>query len=490
VEFRDDWLTEANVALGTADPGVMPDDSGDPMFPGAVLVEPEKQEILEDPLATNLYVKVTRIYEKIPDLDDETEAAAAAGFGYKVEYPFGVTDYPQVTWRYPASAIVAGTPLSDTCPVAGYTDLVLIGQEYEKANGRIIAVNKVYADANGPIIIESEYDERIQQPVMTTKQIIAEASMPQTAAAMNDEINGYTSAGTAITSIASGLVTTSTAHGLTAGKEVYFPSLVGESGDIIEGDTSGIGEYFVIASGLTTTQFRVSTTKGGSSATGSATSGSAPKVRNLERGTIREYKSLNWDKLRTIQITAKVDIDGLDVLRNGTAKTYYAQHRFSFPDELTSAEYYWAEAWDGSGDDWAFDVALEAVIKQGYTGPCAALITEFYTSNPGRIAAPAITSFRPVAVSIPYAFVFYGPSRASAAARTFTIPPTLHAAITIGNSSSVAPNATDGSIYTSIPATSPTAATGLGAITVAYEPSKFRFGLTFYQKIQIYNPNG
>lgn len=60
-------------------------------------------------------------------------------------------------------------------------------------------------------------------------------------------------------SAATDTITTATAHGLTAGTPVTFPSLTGGSGL-----TGGGGiVYFVISTGLTTTDFKVSTTSGG-----------------------------------------------------------------------------------------------------------------------------------------------------------------------------------------------------------------------------------
>ncbi len=61
---------------------------------------------------------------------------------------------------------------------------------------------------------------------------------------------------------ATDLITTSGAHGLTAGTRVYFPSLTGGLG-LERGTTSDIQRYFVIASGLTTTDFKVSATANG-----------------------------------------------------------------------------------------------------------------------------------------------------------------------------------------------------------------------------------
>ena len=72
-----------------------------------------------------------------------------------------------------------------------------------------------------------------------------------------------------ISSITSNVITASGTHGLNAGDQVQF---VNSGGALPTGISAGVG-YFVIAAGLTTTAFAVSTTQGGTAATISGGSG-------------------------------------------------------------------------------------------------------------------------------------------------------------------------------------------------------------------------
>ncbi len=70
-----------------------------------------------------------------------------------------------------------------------------------------------------------------------------------------------------VTNIVAGVVTCGHSHGLVAGKQFQFPTLVGAGG------VSTLTDYFVSASGLTDTQFRFSATYGGTENDGNAASG-------------------------------------------------------------------------------------------------------------------------------------------------------------------------------------------------------------------------
>lgn len=116
------------------------DNSADPAFVDAILVGQEMQRIGVKEM-DSLYVKVQRTYDTIlaaASLDGLT-GATPDGTEYGVSYSFpysGGTEsvsYPMVTWKIPIkhSAYSAAADLS-SCPIAGYTDLKLVEQEYQQ----------------------------------------------------------------------------------------------------------------------------------------------------------------------------------------------------------------------------------------------------------------------------------------------------------------------------------------------------------------------
>jgi hypothetical protein len=211
----------------------------------------------------------------------------------------------------------------------------------------------------------------------------------------------------------------------------------------------------------------------------------------LARGTIIEYKPFALDKMRSIQVTSKIDLSALDYLQGAPDTVYPSVRNYSFPDTLTAVTYYyWWATVSGDQADTAYDVAFDIRITQGYRGPCNAYITERYTSNP---AAPGflagvggIYKFNPVAVSFPVVYGSSPPPRAFA--KTITIPATIHAAITPTANASGGSSVSPGGLPT-IAATTPTAIPAAGTLLlVDLEMERWRFGLWVQRSIQIEVP--
>lgn len=485
--LREDY---AAVALGTADVE----------FTDAVLVDQEMLR-LEDSVLDSLFVLERRTYEIIPDLDVAGDLAEAIKFGYKVEYPYGVHDYPRVTWTIPCDSETAATPLTATCPIVGYRDTVgeiqsppmyLIDQTYMREKQQIIGLTRVYERNPGPIIYESEYEPRTGRLIQISKQIVASTSVPATAALLDAEVNGYTSV--ALTSVVNGLATTGAAHGLSVGQEIYISgATLGGSAAFINGTSGGTGAYYVKTVDSSTTFTFASTPAGAafSNANDDAAGGTLYK-RTLARGTIIEYRPMNMDKLRSIQIVSKIPLDAIDYLNGAADKVYETIQNYGFPDTLTAAGFYWAEAWNAAGH-WDFDLSLYAKIKDGYRGPCRAIITERYTSNPAAPAflasLPSVTTFSPEAIAIPVAYYYASSTTARSFARTFTIPPTLHANLTLTDTGSSPTNDTGGSHLTTTGATTPTGITAGTSYTISIDPSPWRFGVWLYRMTTIIAPS-
>ena len=181
IYLRSEYALSGPLAVGTADPGVLPD--GTAQFPDAILSEAEKMiEGTGDPLIDSLFVKVTRKFQHIPNLGDTEDLAAAKTFGYKVEYPYGDTGYPRVTWTIPCTSETPAA-FGAACPIAGYTSLELIDQQYVNAKGVVIGASRIYEKVPGVAITSYDIDGETLADVSITKQLVENpgADYPQVA---------------------------------------------------------------------------------------------------------------------------------------------------------------------------------------------------------------------------------------------------------------------------------------------------------------------
>ena len=498
IYLRSEYAESGPLAVGTADPGLLPDET--PQFPDAILCEAEKMmEGTGDPHIDSLFVRVQRKFQRIPDLTDSADLAQAKTFGYLVEYPYGLTKYPRVTWKIPCTAETVTVPLTDVCPIPGYTtatfgadsnqSLVSTEQSYKNDKGVVVALMRTYEANPGPLVAESDYEPRTGSAIRTTKQIVAASLIPSTVALLNAEINGYGSV--ALTSIVNGLATTATAHGLTVGQEIYFSgATIGGGAAFTNGTASGVGAYFVKTMPSTTTFTFAKTTNGSAFAGASddATGGTLYK-RTLPRGTTIEYKPMGMDGLRAIKVISSIDLSSLDYLQGAADVVYYGSENFSFPDVLESASWGNAEAYT-PGVTWAFDATPAFILTEGYRGPCRARITERYVSNP---SAPGFLDNLPVPTAIQggtslvgFAFAGFSGTHGVATARVWQVPNSIHGAITMAEGGRPA-YATAGNYVSDIPAT-PTTTTPLGWLVADTKPEKWRFGMWVWRVIEIIHP--
>ncbi len=501
VYLRSEYAKSGPLAVGTADPGVMPDAAeGTSMFPGAILSEAEKMvEGTGDPHIDSLFVRVLRKFQHIPALADAADLAAAKTFGYLVEYPYGRLAYPRVTWKIPCDDDATVVPLTGTCPIPGYTAstfgngsqaLLAIDQSYRNDKGVVVALLRTYECNPGPVVVASDNEPRTGTSVLVTKQIVAASSIPATAALLNAEMNGYGTV--ALTSIVNGLGTTGAAHGLSVGQEFYLSgATIGGSAAFINGTATGAGAYFAKTVPSTTT-FTFAMTPGGAAFSGTdddATGGTVNK-RTLPRGTTIEYKAMGMDALRAIRVVSSIDIAALDYLQGASDTVYTGSESYTFPDVLNYADWVNAEATSGDDERWDFNAVPDFGLTEGYRGPCRARITERYTSNPASPAflagLPSPTAVRGGFSTVGYIFTRTTDSHAQALARVFPVPNSIHGAISMGDNGFPV-NDSFGYYFGSIPAT-PTTATPTGWLVVDVKPEKWKFGMWVYRIIEIIHP--
>lgn len=163
----------AQPALGTADP----------VIAGAVLVMPDKVMRSNNKVIDSLYVSVQRRFDVVPDITANLSDLVL--YGFKVSFPYGDFNFPNVVWKTKVRGYSAVQELSAACPIPGYTTLTIIGQEVaDEEKGGWVDVTLTYEIVPGPILMESDYEPRLEAPIFITKQIIPTSSVPADAAAL------------------------------------------------------------------------------------------------------------------------------------------------------------------------------------------------------------------------------------------------------------------------------------------------------------------
>src|ERR1043166_1684077 len=136
-------------------------------------------------------------------------------------------------------------------------------------------------------------------------------------------------------------------------------------------------------------------------------------------GAYEELRAI--DRWKTTSIAPTLNTDSLP-----DPISWETTIEHAFPNTLVAATFVWASASNSNNAD--FDAALLLNMKQGYSGPCRAKITESFS-----VGAPSdtvtITEFFPQAHMVGFTWWFASDAVARASARTFGIPPSLHDAI-------------------------------------------------------------
>lgn len=106
---------------------------------GAVLVAQSEQPLEYDSKISSLYVRVTRIYQKIPGSDDTVPGSGAgqSDDGYTVTRPLGTDSFFRLVWKLTLPRSVADNYKSTDykpCIIPGYTNLLLVDEKIEASN--------------------------------------------------------------------------------------------------------------------------------------------------------------------------------------------------------------------------------------------------------------------------------------------------------------------------------------------------------------------
>lgn len=200
-------------------------------------------------------------------------------------------------------------------------------------------------------------------------------------------------------------------------------------------------------------------------------------------GVIVEYQPI--DKNRSVQIVSS--IYGSDGTPPPSFTYPTVVEHFPLPNEIVGIPYiYYVWAASGDGESFALDLGLFIDIREGFTGPFVGRVTEFYTYTPSLIALPTLTPFNPQAHAFAVGWWLSNASTARASITNFSIPQTIHGALTFGTDGNSG-TATLNSI--TIPATNPPYIPYGDWITINFtEPRPYRYGLFIYRQLEIFLP--
>lgn len=196
-------------------------------------------------------------------------------------------------------------------------------------------------------------------------------------------------------------------------------------------------------------------------------------------GTIVEYRPI--DKNRYVQIVSS--IYGSSGAPPDPVTYLTVVEHFPLPNEIIGIPFIYY-AWAQSGDSFDLSLGLFIDIREGSSGPWPARVTDRYTYTPEAIGLPALVQFNPQAHNIAVGWWLAGGGSARASITNFSIPQTIHGALTFGGQGDSG-TATTNTI--SIPATSPSFIPYGTWITINLtEPKPYRFGLYVYRQLEIY----
>lgn len=167
----------ATLALSTADP----------TFPDATLVT-QKVDRFQDPALDSIYVLVRRVFDTIPDISNEDDAAFLTSVGYRITRPHGLDEYPRVEWRFPIEkSLFSMADEYSSCPIPGYTSLKLTGETFDedKESADRGFVVRVFDTFPGPAI----QTLKIEEPLGIPQRFIDRMETTQTTKRLDENGN-------------------------------------------------------------------------------------------------------------------------------------------------------------------------------------------------------------------------------------------------------------------------------------------------------------
>jgi hypothetical protein len=342
----------------------------------------------------SLYVMVTVAHDRIPNLATTTpvdEAAFLKGFGYTITRPYGTDDHPRLTWRIPM--VKAGftlTPEYTACPVTGYTALKLTDEQVETDpnNASNLTLVRVYDTLPGPTLENLSIDRNNDIP----NQFVSKRTLERTRIPVQNDATPDTVAG-------SPLDLNGTLIRASVGADGSNQVIYSKGADKLKLEIAALERWELdpTTGGLIQITQEV------------VPAGTAGAAMHPTTGVYSEIDPVNpfW----SIKTTRKAT----DLGSGADAISYQSVVDYSWPAVLLNLPDF-----DGVISKAGHLVRLlyDVNLREGYSGPCRALITESWTATPVSYGAPI--AMQPT--EIKFNFPLTG---------LFEIPACLHPAITL-----------------------------------------------------------
>lgn len=333
----------------------------DPAFASAVMIS-ERVDRFNDELSDSLYLLITRVFDKIPELGNVEDLANLIKFGYAIDRPHGSSSYLRLTWRFPVK-LADYSPATNlvACPITGYTALKLIDEDMQPDPNSAIGVliTRVYDSLAGPVIAEQA---KIRNADVPDKFVSL-----RTTTQRKNRLTGAT------IDTPSGLPTTAGGAILQTQKLPDGPSVIVDvKADVRQEVTvSAIGGYeFDPDSGITLPYSQelvaAGTVPNGLDGTSQyeEISPLSPiwSVKTTRKSTgLASLGSRSWDQIINYTwpaVLVELIFDAVTARNPATSETYTSKYRY------------------------------RAIVRDAYSGPCNALITESWSVSPAFLSTP------------------------------------------------------------------------------------------------------
>lgn len=338
----------------------------------------------------SIYVKVEAAYDRIPNLTDTDEFAFMRTFGYQVTRPYGTKDHLRLVWRIPhPREDWIPTEEYESCPVNDFTTLLLSNESMDSPvdNPASLALVRTYDTFPGPAFESLSQEHMSSIPDKFVRKRVTVASRQPV---KNDA--GLPAVGGDPTSV----------EGAT------MVSRVGPSGN----------NQVIHEKGDTLIKLTVDPLQGWEidQETGRASlvtqeivpAGTAGSDVDAE-GNYSEISPFNpFFSIKTTRKSTTLADDSI---------TYNTVENYSWPAVLRSIQFFVVEA-HKNGVEYLERFGYDYDLKEGYSGPCNATITESWTLNGVNTVANA--------QMLPESMAFDFPLT-----RGFNIPSCLHPAFNV-----------------------------------------------------------
>ena len=338
----------------------------------------------------SIYVKLEVAYDRIPNLTDEEEFSFLRSFGYRVTRPYGTSAHLRLVWRipHPREDWVA-TPEYESCPVNGFTSLLLTDETMDNPvdNPASLALVRTYDAFPGPAFAAKSLDHNANIP----NQFIRRREMTVSSQPVQNSAGLPAVGGSPIDGVGA---TMSSNVGPSGNNQVIH-----QKGDTFLKLTIDPLEGWSLdpETGLVLRERQEIVPAG--------TAGSDVDAN----GNYSEITPIN--PFFSIKTTRKST--GLA----GNTRSYQSVVNYSWPAVLRSIQFFAVEA-HRDGVEYLDRFGYDYTLKEGYSGPCNAVITESWSKTP--IAVSANAAMMPEGMSFDFPLT-----------RGFSIPSCLHPSITI-----------------------------------------------------------